>query len=165
MKQIFITLLLLMSIGCSANAQSNKLQYVLPDNIEVKVNNFVVKYKEEYPQHKLYCLLQLDTVGIYHLSVVPYLPSQKLDIHSWIKSTNRFVLINETTYPLLFDYDIALLPFDGIEDYGKMGKRGDLNSFKIFGLGGSEYAIYFKLNGVIMKERDPLAPRKAPTGW
>ena len=46
-----------------------------------------------------------------------------------------------------------------------MGKRGDLNSFKVFGLGGSEYSIDFRLNGMVIKEEDPFAPGKAPTGW
>ncbi|RAI97583.1 hypothetical protein LX64_05091 [Chitinophaga skermanii] len=163
MKKLTLVVMLMLGLMTITKAQTASLQYVLPDSVEVHVNKYLSVALQENPSnYKTYCLLEKND-SAYSFTIVFYTNSQQLDINNWLK-TNRVVLINDKTYPVVLDYDIAFLPTDDVKDYGTLGKRGHVN-VKIFGVGASNYNIQFNLHGRIFYEYDPYAPRKAPTGW
>jgi hypothetical protein len=150
MKKIIVVLILFVCCHFSVVAQSHKILYILPDSVELRINRYILNTIQQ--EQKLYFLLKKDTLGIYNLTVIPFVPNDnRSDVSAWVKVTNRHILIDKESYPLLLDYDFTFSTSNP-SDIGELGHReGNIRKMHLI---AHRYTIYFKMNGSILKEEN-----------
>lgn len=102
-KFLFFVLLL----GMTSNARSQnseKILYMLPDDVEIQVNDYVTRMNNQ-KKYLFYFVLNKKPDATYRLNSVHYVNKRKKDIIYWVKSTNRYLVVNKKIFPLLLDYD------------------------------------------------------------
>lgn len=151
MRKIFILSILFILCQFTVNAQSQKISYVFPDSVELRLNKYISNYNKKKPNKELYFLIKKDTSGVYNLTVIPISSGSDSIVVSWLKSTNRYALIDKESYPVVFDYDFAL-GTPTINDIGSIGQReGNVKRMELI---AHRFTIYFRMNGKILKEEN-----------
>jgi hypothetical protein len=146
MRNIFIVILILCHF--LGHAQGRKIMYIFPDSVEVRIYNHMQKELKAKQDNKHYFFLRQDTIGLYSLTIVPFKDSDQTQILSWVNGTNRYALVNDTSYPILLDYDFRFSTPDlRTGDFGH--RDGNIRKLHLLAHG---YTIYFRTNGLILKE-------------
>lgn len=146
MRNIFIVAFILCHFA--GYSQGNKITYILPDSVEVRIYNHLQKVLRTRNDNKYYFFLRKDTVGAYSLTIVPFKDNDQTQDKNWANCTNRYALVNGNLYPILLDYDFTFSTPD--QDVGSLGHRdGNIRKLNLLAHG---YTIHFKMNGVILKE-------------
>jgi len=141
-----ITFMLMLLCSISVYSQEkDSIIYIFPDKVETKLYDEMQKYTfnekmsfEFYLKH-----IEKDT---FQLFLSQY--NQVLD-NSW-PYTNRFILINDKKYPLIFDYDF-MFGTEKPNEAGEFGKRDDgfvLRTLRIY----EGYSIKFNKTGNYVSE-------------
>lgn len=145
MRNLILVLFLIVA-GIDGYAQS-KVVYIIPDNVESAIEKQIILLHNEPRKEFIYFILAKDDVNSYRLSLVHNPSKVKKGLEGKaLKSTNRVLLINQTKYPLVFDYDFAFgTPKE--DQVGTFGKREGnvMRSAMLF----HGYTIYFNRSGVI----------------
>ena len=87
---------------------SNKLVYIIPDSIEMYFNNLIDMNNEDRSFFFLIKSTNHNDSGIIGLSMLYKTDILELNIISLLKLTNRYLLINKSLYPLIFEPDLYL---------------------------------------------------------
>lgn len=145
-KNILIIIFILLYYSTNTYSQNkDSIIYIFPDKVEQKLYEQIKKksisdcsYFEFYLQ-----AISKDTFRI------TYSYSKGIPISYWAKNTNRFILINEHKYPLIFDYDTRFSTSEP-NKIGKYGHReGTIMRHLIIYEG---YNITFRENGEYVEE-------------
>ncbi|NHA06453.1 hypothetical protein G7092_21775 [Mucilaginibacter sp. HC2] len=147
-KSILIIFLL---VGFRGNAQSSKILYIIPDSVEVSIENQIIKLSPDRNAF-IFFLLTKNNEGIYSLSLFYDKRMQKDKLmNKALKLTNRVLLIDEVKYPLILDYDFAFgTPKEN--QTGTFGNReGNIVRSNVLFHG---YTIFFNKLGKIIKVSD-----------
>jgi putative transposon-encoded protein len=133
---------------CLEGRAQKKITYILPDSVEVRINSHILT---KSGVKSYYLLLKKDTSRTYNITVIPFDNSAKSEVNNWVNNTDRYALINGQLYPLLFDYDFAFSTPDP-NNVGSFGHRdGSIRKLQLI---AHRYTIYFRTNGLILKEED-----------
>lgn len=144
-KTLMILLFLFLAIPSMAQ-KNNQIKYVLPDTVETFLDSCIKK--QEGGKTWIYFLLKKDT--LYSITIGKYSTKEKKNILQWVKQTNRYILINKVSYPLIFDYDLR---FGAIDDnIGEFGSRDD--NVKRVNLILHGTTIYFKSDGSVVQSEE-----------
>lgn len=148
MKTIIIFFYCLMFIG-GGYAQSKRITYILPDSVEMRINRQIASFFRDNSVEDIFFLLKKDTLGFLSLTAIPYKLTDTSDVARWVGISNRYALVGEKYYRLLFDYDFSIgTPTPN--DVGEYGHReGNVRRLHLI---AHRYTIYFKMDGVISKE-------------
>lgn len=144
MRKYITILIVLFQAMTSAAQKSNQIRYILPDNVEVFLDSCIKKSESNGTQ--FYFLLKKDTT--YNITIGRYSKKEKKNILKWIKQSNRYIVVNEKIYPLIFDYDLKFAAVDN-NNIGEFGSReGNVKraSLMLHGV-----TVYFKSDGSIIK--------------
>ncbi|MDX1936280.1 MAG: hypothetical protein SFU21_04160 [Flavihumibacter sp.] len=98
------------------------INFVFPDSVEVTASEYVEKQKIKNPNTKYFCFLWYDSLSIYRLTILSYKRNEKTIVAKWIRSSNRYAVLNNEKLPLLLDYDFRFGTSDP-ENIGKYGER------------------------------------------
>jgi hypothetical protein len=121
MNRILFVLLVFLPLS-SYGQNKNDIIYLLPDSVEILVNNYMHKFIHE---SNFYCILK-ESNRIYELSVCSYKEKEKVNIPKYVLITNRKVLIGEIFIPIILDYD---LKFGTVSDVSKLGSIGNREGY------------------------------------
>lgn len=147
MKKLIVLLFVFACCRVNLYAQSQRILYFLPDSVEVRIDNYM-ESKKNFKCNSIYFLLKKDS-SIYNITIIPLVPDSDSNILHWVSVTNRYILINQTYYPLLFDYDFSFSTPDSVH-VGEFGHReGNIKKLHLI---AHRYTIFFKMNGSILKE-------------
>ncbi len=141
MNKRFLLLFLVFHGTVLSAQEKNRIQYVLPDNVEAILDSCIKKMMST--GNSFYFLLEKDTS--YCITIGTYKKSEQKDFLSWVTRTNRYILINKRMYPLIFDYDSKFGTVD--EHIGKFRHRDD--HVKKVHLLIHGISIFFKPDGTI----------------
>lgn len=101
MKRIKILIyIIVISINVYAHKQDSII-FIFPDSVEQKLYEQIIRY-DNYEKLNFEFYLNSLKDGKFRLT---YSCSAHVHDNYWAKNTNRFILINDREYPLLFDYD------------------------------------------------------------
>ncbi|PUZ19328.1 hypothetical protein GA0116948_1297 [Chitinophaga costaii] len=151
MKKIIIVSIIFIFTQFTVRAQSQKIWYILPDSVEVRLNRYILTSIPKQEVQKLFFLLKRDSLNSYNITVIPLTHNTDLNIIRWVEDSNRYVLVNKNLYPLLLDYDFIF----GTPEYNNIGEFGQREgSIKKIYLIPHRYTIYFKMNGSVLKEEN-----------
>jgi len=124
---------------------TDSIIYIMPDNVEIKLNEYVMDIKQRSPNYQFYFYFSRIDKFSYRI-----FPANLTEMNKWAYKTNRFILINKNKYPLVFDYDIRFNSYKQ-EEVGEFENRFDgliKNSTIIF----EGYSITFDWDGTNLKE-------------
>lgn len=143
--QKYITILIVLFQAMTSTAQkSNQIMYILPDNVETLLDSCIKK--AENSQTQFYFLLRRDTV--YNITIGKYNKKEKKNILKWVTQSNRYIVVNKKTHPLIFDYDLKFAAVDN-NNIGEFGSReGNIKRANLILHG---VTIYFKSDGDIVR--------------
>jgi len=146
MKNILLIAFLI--IGIKGYSQS-KMLYIVPDSVEVVLERKIVILKERSRNTFFYFLLSKDSTNTYSLSLFPAKNKEEAVIgNKKLIRTNKALLINNTQYPLLLDYDF-IFGTDKENQVGELGYReGNVVRSTVLFHG---FTIYFNREGKIIK--------------
>lgn len=102
----------------STAQRKNQIQFILPDSVEVFLNDYINKVQDGKSQ--FYFLFQKDTA--FSITVGRYTKKEKKNILKWIPQSNRYVVVNTKNYPVIFDYDLKFAAVDP-NNIGEFGRR------------------------------------------
>ncbi|MCD2425098.1 hypothetical protein LQ567_20095 [Niabella pedocola] len=121
----------------------DKIRYILPNSVEKYLDSSInIMSGKEY---KFYFLFKKD--AHFNITMGRYNKTEEKNVLQWVRKTNRFVLINKSIYPLIFDYDLTFAAIDN--NIGLFGDRdGNVKKVSLILHGAS---IYFKADGTIIK--------------
>ena len=108
-----------MQISCSYGQNKNDLIYLLPDSVEIMVNNYMHKFIHG---NNFYCILK-ESNRTYELSVCSYKEEEKANIPKYVLLTNHKVLIGEMLIPIILDYDLKFGTVNNLSELGSIGNR------------------------------------------
>ena len=131
-------------VNVSMAQKCSQIKYVLPDNVEVVLDSCVKSVGKE--KQNFYFVLRKDTS--YNITIGMFNKSEGKNILKWIRQSNRYVVINDKTYPLIFDYDFEFgaIESNNIGDFPS--REGNIKrvSLIVHGL-----TVYFSPNGNILR--------------
>ncbi len=119
MKPITIPLLffVITLIPLKGFSQLSPITYIVKDSVEIILDSVIRKSSS---QNFYFAILIKDTS---HFEIIPCTYNKEANSKSlgWILNTNRFLLIRNIRYPLLFDYDFKFgtLSENNIGEFGK----------------------------------------------
>lgn len=116
MKKLILLILGIAFNFCALNAKK-PIMYVVSDSIEICIGNYL---KEIPSQNRIGFYIYTENNQIL-LSLISIPSNSHSIIKEYIDRSNRVILINKNTYPLLFDYDFDFgtkTPIENIGDYG-----------------------------------------------
>lgn len=144
-KRIPVFLLFLLAhYSCAYSQESEKILYIFPDSVELRLNEYIKRQNKK--EHITYLTLSKKDEGRYYLYVTFYAKQHAHNIIFWVKSTNRYAVVGQEKYPLLFDYDYDFSTKD-ILNIGEYGKRdGQILKTRSIHDG---FHIEFDKNGII----------------
>lgn len=87
---------------------SDKLVYIIPDTIEVYYSNLIEMNNEDRSLSFLIVSTNQNDSGIIGLYLLDKNDIVELNIISLLKLTKRYLLINKSLYPLIFETDLFL---------------------------------------------------------
>lgn len=150
MKVILVSILL--SVGVSAYAQSEKIVYILYDSVEVTLKRQIDKIRKKNPNASFSCLLWRESDS---LSSISLLKNEESSGNSIVKKliigSNRCLLVDKEKLPLIFDYDFKFSSSD-LEHMGSFGKReGNIRRSELLFHG---YTLTFNSRGEIIRITD-----------
>jgi len=114
--KLFINLFLLISIVSCKAQQKGDVTYLLPDDVEVELNTHLSK------SSGFNYMVLFDSEDYYELFVINDNEYAERPYGSFITATNRNILVNDKSYPLLLDYDFNFSTTDTV-NIGEFGKR------------------------------------------
>lgn len=117
MKKL-LSIITLLFFWIYSNAQKSSILYYLPDSVEIQVSEYVSKQKHK---PNFYFKLESSSKDTFNLIVCQYQEKEKKYLANWIFLTNRKVVIANSRYPLLLDYDYMFSTFDTL----RVGTYGD----------------------------------------
>ena len=123
---------------------SEHINYVFPDSVEIFIDSCI--RKADNREAKFYLLLTRDTV--YKITIAEYNTKDEKNILKWVKQSNRCAVINNRSFPIIFDYDLKFAAIDPA-NIGELGKReGNIKrvSLMLHGI-----TVSFKQDGTIIK--------------
>jgi hypothetical protein len=104
-----ILLLLLVLIAITSYSQKRKpIVYIVPDKVEIMLDSCIQFYSKR--DFDFYFILEKDS--LYNITVASYQKNEAKRLIKWVKQSNRRIVINNKTYPLIFDYDFKF----GVKD-------------------------------------------------
>ncbi len=146
MRSIFIGVFILFHFA--GYTQGSEITYILPDSVEVRIYNHMLKRQNANKDSKHYFFLKRDTEEAYSLTIIPFKKSDQTKDINWVNSSNRYILIEKQLYPLLLDYDfIFSTPDLNVGDF--RSRDGNIRKLHLLAHG---YTIFFKTNGTVLKE-------------
>lgn len=146
MKKYIIVLIVLVQSTVLMAQKNNQIKYILPDAVEVLLDSCVKNIANE--KVNFYFLLKKDST--YNITIGKYSKREKKSILRWIKQSNRFVVINSKSYPLIFDYDLKFAVIDD-SNIGEFGIReGNTKRVNLILHG---FTIYFTADGNIVNTK------------
>ncbi len=149
MKKSFLIVLVFMAIaGRTAPTNCNdKILYIFPDDVEIAINDYIEKYADKESLQFVLTLYK-DEAGTYKVYVNSYRTDSGNSKHCWEQATNRFAVVNNNEYPLLFDYDYDFSTTKPSE-IGEYGQR-EGQVLKIMSINDGFY-VKFSKSGICVK--------------
>lgn len=139
----FVLLIAISGNACSQEVE--KILYVVPDDVEVQVNKYIERVKKQ-KEYLIYFVLSKKSDAAFRLDVVSYKEINKENVIYWVKSTNRYVVINQDKYPLLLDYDYVF----STKQPSNIGNFGEREGYILKTMPINEgYHIDFNRDGII----------------
>lgn len=124
--------------------QSDSIIYILPDQVEIKLNSHIEKIYTYDPNRECYFYLEKTNDENFRIFV-----GTKSKDTIWANFSNRYVVVNNRKISLIFDYDL-IWSTKNTENIGSFGKRaGEILKTKIIYDG---YNITFDRNGKCLEE-------------
>lgn len=145
-KHALVIILSLLYYSINTYSQNkDSIVYIFPDKVEKKLYEQI---KEISTSDRFYFEFYLQAINKDTFRITY---SYSIDIPScyWAKNTNRFILINEHKYPLIFDYDTKFSTSKP-ENIGKYGHRESTIMRHLIIYEG--YNITFSENGEYIEE-------------
>ena len=129
-------------ISCRA---SDSIKYVLSDSVEITIEKYISNYICDHNYGVNFCFILSHISDNFKISIVP-IKSKSEYKNLWFSNTNRFILIKENYYPLIFDFDML---FGAIgKSLGNYGSRND-NIRRLY-ISGDFYSIVFTKKGTLL---------------
>lgn len=153
MKNIIILLFLILPCSYIIGQNQDSIVYIVPDSVEIMLNKEIQSRKSYRKDIDCGLYLSKGSNGMFTLHLIEY-----NDFNFHLKNSNRYLLVDSTKYPLLFDYDIEFASY-GKREIREMGSRFDgvipKNYYIIEG-----YSISFDLFGKNIKENLGIYKKK-----
>lgn len=117
----FLYFIIFILSSVSVYATSDKIVYILPDSLESKVIDQINTYNEKnslviylFHLEKNICLL-----------ISPYKNKSNYisPLYYYASKSNRFLLVGDNIYPIVFDYDFRYGTTTPLDQTGKYGER------------------------------------------
>jgi hypothetical protein len=143
MKKIYTIIIMFTCYTIVRAQEKDSIIYIFPDKVEQLLYDYIKTYINE-DADSLVFHLQNNENNTYTLFV-----GGALNSDDWHKNTNRFIMINDRSYPLIFDYDSL---FGAVKKnmIGKFGEREGNVLRSLFIIEG--YNITFDKYGFEVKE-------------
>ncbi|MDP4183837.1 MAG: hypothetical protein Q8862_01585 [Bacteroidota bacterium] len=146
MTKLILTIILLFFMVSNAYPkEAKKILYIFPDDVEIKLSKYIENTNKQH-EFVVYLMLSKSSDERYKLYIAFYKKKHIKNVIYWVKSTNRYVVVNQEKYPLLIDYDYDFSTSNplNIGDYG--GREGQVLRAMPFYDG---YNIEFNKYGII----------------
>ena len=120
MKQVITFVLVLLCSISIYSQEKDSIIYIFPDKVEMKLYERI----KETPSSKNYnfeFFLENIDKDTFRLVLSEY---NVLTPYYWTNNTNRFILINDTKYPLTLDYD-SMFGTSKPNEVGEFGERDE----------------------------------------
>ncbi|PYF75077.1 hypothetical protein B0O44_103524 [Pedobacter nutrimenti] len=142
-------LVLCFFISLRANAQSEKIVYILSDSVEIELKKQIDKSRQNNPDISFSCMLWTKSDGLYCVSLFKNEENSGNDfVKVLVRNTNRYLLIEKDKLPLIFDYDFKFSSSD-LKHIGDFGEReGNIKRSEFLFHG---YTIFFDSQGKVIK--------------
>lgn len=95
----------------------DSIVYIVPDSVEIMLNKEIQSRKSDRENIDWGFYLSKETNGLFTLHLI-----ECNNLNLLLKNSNRYLLVDSTKYPLLFDYDIRFASY-GKREIGEMGSR------------------------------------------
>lgn len=145
-NKLFVFCLFLFTITLIKAQEKDSILYIIPDSVEVRI--YEETKKIDLSKFNLYFFLSKIDKNIYRINYSSF-PNDSKSKNPWIDNTNRFLIVNNRKFPLIFDYDSSFSTQTNTM-LGSFGEReGNIQrSYIIF----EGYSITFKRDGTIISE-------------
>ena len=123
-------------------ASQKSINYVLPSNIEKKIEDYLELYRKDKPNVQFYLTLDKTDNGLYSVQISE-ISTKSNEINSGIlKKGNRYTLISNSRIPVVNSLDLNFIDL-GKSPRGGIMRRSILNH---------NYGFYFNYGGDVIKE-------------
>lgn len=145
-NKLFVFCLFLFTITLIKAQEKDSILYIIPDSVEVRI--YEETKKIDLSKFNLYFFLSKIDKNIYRINYSSF-PNDSKSKNPWIDNTNRFLIVNNRKFPLIFDYDSSFSTQTNTM-LGSFGEReGNIQRAYIIFEG---YSITFKRDGTIISE-------------
>ncbi len=122
------------------NAQKkDSIIYIMPNSVELKIHEEIKKF--DFSEIGLYFFLSTIDKNTYRINYADF-PKATGSKDPWADNSNRFLIVNDKKFPLIFDYD---------SDFSTQRNSMTGNNQKVYIIFDG-YSITFNRDGVIISE-------------
>jgi hypothetical protein len=121
MKNIYLSAFFVLIYSFCNSQTKDEIVYILPDSVEIIINNYVKACKEKNIDN-FYLILEKKEMN-YEITIASYNESEKNNISKYVLKSKRKAIICNELIPIVFDYDFKFGTTTPFKELGAIGSR------------------------------------------